>query len=176
MEGKLLELVDSRLGSDFNREEVMLTINVALLCTNQSPDVRPSMSEVVQMLESLTDHSVRESEEMANLFVVIEAGERRPITMSADIPENAEIMENDIQEIQDGEEQAPQEVHGIIGEAEKVVEVKRSSLLPFERIKRGVKRLAGKAKFRGLGWTRGVARKGERSMLPSNGPKHCSHG
>ncbi|KAJ0046485.1 hypothetical protein Pint_04826 [Pistacia integerrima] len=49
--GNLMELVDSRLGSDFNKEEVMVMINVALLCTDVSPTVRPTMSSVVSMLE-----------------------------------------------------------------------------------------------------------------------------
>ena len=46
-----MELVDPRLGSNFNKEEVILTIHVALLCTNASPTIRPSMSTVVSMLE-----------------------------------------------------------------------------------------------------------------------------
>ncbi|KAA8524027.1 hypothetical protein F0562_010542 [Nyssa sinensis] len=49
--GNLMELVDPRLGSDFNKEEVMMMINVALLCTDVSPAVRPAMSSVVSMLE-----------------------------------------------------------------------------------------------------------------------------
>jgi hypothetical protein len=49
--GSLLELVDPRLGSNYKTEEVMVTINVALLCTNVSPTVRPTMSAVVSMLE-----------------------------------------------------------------------------------------------------------------------------
>ncbi|XP_052177859.1 probable leucine-rich repeat receptor-like serine/threonine-protein kinase At3g14840 isoform X3 [Diospyros lotus] len=50
-EGKLMELVDPKLGSDFNRGDAMVMINVALLCTNVSPSVRPTMSSVVRMLE-----------------------------------------------------------------------------------------------------------------------------
>ncbi|KAJ7948795.1 LRR receptor-like kinase [Quillaja saponaria] len=52
--GSLLELVDPRLGSDFNKEEVMAMINVALLCANVSSAVRPTMSSVVSMLEGKT--------------------------------------------------------------------------------------------------------------------------
>ncbi|XP_010272742.1 PREDICTED: probable leucine-rich repeat receptor-like serine/threonine-protein kinase At3g14840 isoform X2 [Nelumbo nucifera] len=47
----LLELVDPRLGSDFNRQEVERMIKVALLCITASPTLRPSMSQVVSMLE-----------------------------------------------------------------------------------------------------------------------------
>ncbi|KAL5564118.1 hypothetical protein UlMin_027282 [Ulmus minor] len=50
-EGNLIELVDPKLGSEYNKEEVMLTINVALLCANAAPSVRPAMSSVVSMLE-----------------------------------------------------------------------------------------------------------------------------
>ncbi|XP_028789745.1 probable leucine-rich repeat receptor-like serine/threonine-protein kinase At3g14840 [Neltuma alba] len=52
--GYLMELVDPRLGSDFDREEVMVMINVALLCTNPSSSPRPSMSSVLSMLEGRT--------------------------------------------------------------------------------------------------------------------------
>ncbi|CAK9151744.1 unnamed protein product [Ilex paraguariensis] len=52
--GNLMELVDPRLGSDFNEEEVIMTINVALQCANVLPAVRPTMSSVVSMLEGRT--------------------------------------------------------------------------------------------------------------------------
>ncbi|XP_034678461.1 probable LRR receptor-like serine/threonine-protein kinase At1g53440 [Vitis riparia] len=50
-QGKLLELVDPNLGSNYSEEEVMRMLNLALLCTNQSPTLRPSMSSVVSMLD-----------------------------------------------------------------------------------------------------------------------------
>ncbi|CAL8150675.1 unnamed protein product [Prunus armeniaca] len=50
-QGNLMELVDPRLCLDFNKEEIMLTINVALLCCNVTATVRPTMSSVVSMLE-----------------------------------------------------------------------------------------------------------------------------
>ena len=49
-----MELVDQRLRSDFNEEEVMVMIKVALLCTNVTPKLRPSMSSVLSMLEGGT--------------------------------------------------------------------------------------------------------------------------
>lgn len=49
--GNEIELVDKRLGSNFNKEEAMLMINVALLCTNVTSSLRPAMSSVVSMLE-----------------------------------------------------------------------------------------------------------------------------
>lgn len=50
-QGELLELVDPRLGSNYSKKEAMAMLNLALLCTNQSPSLRPTMSSVVAMLE-----------------------------------------------------------------------------------------------------------------------------
>ncbi|KAK8592444.1 hypothetical protein V6N13_063022 [Hibiscus sabdariffa] len=52
--GRLMELVDSRLETEFNEEEAIRMMKVALLCTNPSPAPRPIMSEVVNMLEGRT--------------------------------------------------------------------------------------------------------------------------
>lgn len=52
--GSLLELVDPELGSEYSSEEAMVMLNVALLCTNASPTLRPIMSQVVSMLEGRT--------------------------------------------------------------------------------------------------------------------------
>ncbi|KAF8409141.1 hypothetical protein HHK36_005214 [Tetracentron sinense] len=52
--GSLLELVDPNLGSEFSSEEAMVMLNVALLCTNASPTLRPTMSQVVSMLQGQT--------------------------------------------------------------------------------------------------------------------------
>ncbi|KAL1827198.1 hypothetical protein ACET3Z_005610 [Daucus carota] len=46
-----MELVDEKLESDYNEEEVMVMINVALLCADVIPSVRPPMSSVVTILE-----------------------------------------------------------------------------------------------------------------------------
>ncbi|XP_047315445.1 probable LRR receptor-like serine/threonine-protein kinase At1g07650 isoform X2 [Impatiens glandulifera] len=50
----LLELVDPELGSDYSSEEAMVMLNVALLCTNASPTLRPTMHQAVSMLEGHT--------------------------------------------------------------------------------------------------------------------------
>ncbi|KAK3420242.1 hypothetical protein EUGRSUZ_G01055 [Eucalyptus grandis] len=47
----LIELVDPRLGSHFNKAEALALIKVALMCTNVTPALRPPMSSVVSMLE-----------------------------------------------------------------------------------------------------------------------------
>ncbi|KAJ4981455.1 hypothetical protein NE237_032292 [Protea cynaroides] len=49
--GNLMELVDPQLGLKFDKEEVLGILNVALLCTNASPTLRPTMSVVLSMLE-----------------------------------------------------------------------------------------------------------------------------
>eukprot|EP00258_Populus_trichocarpa_P031951 XP_024447970.1 probable LRR receptor-like serine/threonine-protein kinase At1g29720 isoform X3 [Populus trichocarpa] len=50
----LMEIVDPKLQSEFNKEEAERMIKAALLCTNASPSLRPAMSEVVSMLEGQT--------------------------------------------------------------------------------------------------------------------------
>ncbi|KAK7389373.1 hypothetical protein VNO78_24339 [Psophocarpus tetragonolobus] len=52
--GDLMELVDRRLGLDFNKEEALVMIKVALLCTSVTATLRPTMSSVVSMLEGKT--------------------------------------------------------------------------------------------------------------------------
>ncbi|XP_073149838.1 probable LRR receptor-like serine/threonine-protein kinase At1g07650 isoform X2 [Henckelia pumila] len=49
--GKLMELVDPRLLPDLDVEEAEKMIRIALLCTSPSPALRPTMSEVVSMLQ-----------------------------------------------------------------------------------------------------------------------------
>lgn len=49
--GTLLELVDPSLGQEYSKDEALLMLNVALLCTNASPTLRPNMSQVISLLE-----------------------------------------------------------------------------------------------------------------------------
>ncbi|XP_061351364.1 probable LRR receptor-like serine/threonine-protein kinase At1g53430 [Gastrolobium bilobum] len=53
-QGNLLELVDPSLDSGYPQEEAMRMLQLALLCTNPSPTLRPPMSSVVSMLEGKT--------------------------------------------------------------------------------------------------------------------------
>ncbi|KAI9083481.1 hypothetical protein K1719_034423 [Acacia pycnantha] len=48
---RLMDLVDPKLGEDFNREEIMVVIDVALQCTGNSPALRPTMTKVLSILE-----------------------------------------------------------------------------------------------------------------------------
>ncbi|XP_010502721.1 PREDICTED: probable leucine-rich repeat receptor-like serine/threonine-protein kinase At3g14840 isoform X2 [Camelina sativa] len=50
-QNKLLEVVDPRLGTDYNMREAMMMIQIGILCTSPAPGDRPSMSTVVTMLE-----------------------------------------------------------------------------------------------------------------------------
>ncbi|KAK4857955.1 hypothetical protein QYF36_008682 [Acer negundo] len=52
--GNLMEIVDPMLEENFDKEEAEKMIRVALLCSNADPAMRPTMSEVVSMLESQT--------------------------------------------------------------------------------------------------------------------------
>ena len=51
-QGNLMEPVDPILGSNYSKEEAAKMLNLALLCTNSAPSLRPSMSFVVRMLEA----------------------------------------------------------------------------------------------------------------------------
>ena len=50
-QGNMLELVDPDVGSSYSEGEALILLNLALLCTNPSPSLRPTMSSVVSMIE-----------------------------------------------------------------------------------------------------------------------------
>ncbi|KAL8087885.1 hypothetical protein AgCh_037864 [Apium graveolens] len=52
--GNLLDIVDPILGSNYSKEEAIRLLDIALLCTNQSATLRPSMSTTVSMIEGKT--------------------------------------------------------------------------------------------------------------------------
>ena len=49
-EGNVLECVDESIG-EYPDEEVLPVLKLALVCTSQIPSSRPSMKEVVQILQ-----------------------------------------------------------------------------------------------------------------------------
>nr|CAB3474843.1 unnamed protein product [Digitaria exilis] len=51
-EGNGLDIVDNNLNGSFNTDEVLKCIKVGLLCVQESPEDRPHMSQVLQMLAS----------------------------------------------------------------------------------------------------------------------------
>ncbi|KAL8144909.1 hypothetical protein AgCh_003209 [Apium graveolens] len=50
-QGNLLDLVDPILGSNYSKNEALRMLNLALMCTNPSPTLRPSMSAVISQFE-----------------------------------------------------------------------------------------------------------------------------
>ncbi|XP_062208128.1 probably inactive leucine-rich repeat receptor-like protein kinase At3g28040 [Phragmites australis] len=49
--GNVLECVDPAMGSEFPEEEVLPVLKLGMVCTSQIPSNRPSMAEVVQILQ-----------------------------------------------------------------------------------------------------------------------------
>jgi hypothetical protein len=54
VEGTVAEIADPALGRHYPRGEILKCINIGLLCVQQNPTDRPSMSAVVVMLGSDT--------------------------------------------------------------------------------------------------------------------------
>ncbi|XP_020677476.1 L-type lectin-domain containing receptor kinase IV.2-like [Dendrobium catenatum] len=52
--GTIMDSKDVKLGTDFRPEEVELVLKLGLLCSQPSPNVRPSMRQVVQILNEIT--------------------------------------------------------------------------------------------------------------------------
>ncbi|KAK2975985.1 hypothetical protein RJ640_000097, partial [Escallonia rubra] len=50
-EGRLADLVDKDLSGCYNFTEAMRILNLAMMCTSQTPTLRPTMSEVVSVLQ-----------------------------------------------------------------------------------------------------------------------------
>ncbi|GMP66043.1 hypothetical protein CsSME_00026568 [Camellia sinensis var. sinensis] len=79
------------LGSDFNKKEVVAMIDFALLCTDVSPAVRPTMSSVLSMLESRTVTGELVSDSM------VSSDEMEPKEMMIELQQSHETNSNDTQ-------------------------------------------------------------------------------
>ncbi|XP_019198408.1 PREDICTED: probable leucine-rich repeat receptor-like serine/threonine-protein kinase At3g14840 isoform X2 [Ipomoea nil] len=88
--GNLMELIDPKLGSDFDKEEALRMIKVALLCTNPSPVLRPSMSAVVSMLEDHDDIFEYKSDLHEFNFQAMRNHYDEILVNSSDSPNNSE--------------------------------------------------------------------------------------
>ncbi|KAM3361989.1 putative LRR receptor-like serine/threonine-protein kinase [Capsicum galapagoense] len=53
-QGNLMDLVDPKLGTDYSWTEASAILELAMMCTNPSPTLRPTMSEVVNVIEGKT--------------------------------------------------------------------------------------------------------------------------
>ena len=62
-EGKCIELIDPSIGSDSLFDEVTRCIKVGLLCVQEKPEARPTMSSVVLMLNNQKDASFCEPQQ-----------------------------------------------------------------------------------------------------------------
>ena len=49
--GAILDVVDPRLGGEFDELQVVVVIKLGLLCSNEKPEARPSMRQVVRYME-----------------------------------------------------------------------------------------------------------------------------
>ncbi|OWM81797.1 L-type lectin-domain containing receptor kinase S.4-like [Punica granatum] len=50
-EGRVLDVVDSKLNGEFNESEVLMILKLGLMCSNSKPDQRPSMRQVMRYLD-----------------------------------------------------------------------------------------------------------------------------
>jgi hypothetical protein len=50
-EGTIAEVIDDSLGRNYSETEVVKCINIGLLCLQQNPVDRPTMSDIVVMLD-----------------------------------------------------------------------------------------------------------------------------
>ncbi|KAF5191851.1 Receptor-like serine/threonine-protein kinase [Thalictrum thalictroides] len=53
--GNILELVDERLENRYNKDQVRLCINLALLCLQKIPELRPDIGDIVKILKGEMD-------------------------------------------------------------------------------------------------------------------------
>ncbi|KAF8393023.1 hypothetical protein HHK36_021264 [Tetracentron sinense] len=53
--GNVLELVDERLKDGFNKDQARLCINLALMCLQKMPELRPDIGEIVKILKGEMD-------------------------------------------------------------------------------------------------------------------------
>ena len=63
-QGKLLDLVDKKLGSRFDNKQALTLLHLAMECISQSPTLRPSMSEVVTKLSDIKASASSSSSEV----------------------------------------------------------------------------------------------------------------
>lgn len=60
-QGNLIELVDPKLETDYSWTEAAAILELAMMCTNPSPTLRPTMSEVVKVIEGKTKIKITSS-------------------------------------------------------------------------------------------------------------------
>lgn len=83
-EGTVTEIVDPSLGTHYPRGDILKCINIGLLCVQQNPVDRPSMSAIILMLSSGTV-SLQAPYRPAYIF-----GRNRSYSETLDIPPSSE--------------------------------------------------------------------------------------
>lgn len=73
--GELESLVDGFLDGDFNVEEAVRFCKIGLLCTQDSPQLRPSMSTVLDMLTGEKDVNEDNIVKPGMIFEFVEAND-----------------------------------------------------------------------------------------------------
>ena len=58
MEGTLVEIIDDSLGRNYSETEVLKCVNIGLQCLQQNPMDRPTMSDVMVMLNDVDTSSL----------------------------------------------------------------------------------------------------------------------
>ncbi|KAG0477455.1 hypothetical protein HPP92_014296 [Vanilla planifolia] len=78
--GAILEARDRKLGDEYAADEVEMVLKLGLMCSQHSPEARPSMRQVLQCLEgeaplpemSVNDFDLLDSSHRMNRFVVVD--------------------------------------------------------------------------------------------------------
>lgn len=79
--GELVRLVDTSLEGDFNIEEALRFLKVALLCTQVMPKLRPSMRNVLKLLKGEVAVADKEISRpgLFSEFMILKANQRENI-------------------------------------------------------------------------------------------------
>ncbi|KAB5521758.1 hypothetical protein DKX38_026077 [Salix brachista] len=94
---ELVALVDESLNGDFDAEEACRVLNIGLLCTQDDPNLRPSMSTVVKMLTGLKNVDERKITRPGLISDFLDVKVRAPykITASATTSSDVSLMTSD---------------------------------------------------------------------------------
>ncbi|MBA0602310.1 hypothetical protein Gorai_002495 [Gossypium raimondii] len=94
-EGKALDLMDERAGSNCNESEFIRCVHVGLLCIQEDPSERPTMGDIVLMLSGTQSSKLPIPKQPA--YVI-----RRPLSATASLYSNAETNTEITSSIEEG--------------------------------------------------------------------------
>ncbi|XP_020092570.1 putative serine/threonine-protein kinase isoform X1 [Ananas comosus] len=85
--GELVNIVDTSLNGDFNPEEACRFLKVGLICTQDAPKVRPTMSTVIKMLTGETDTDMEIMKPgLISDFMDLKVRTHKPIGLNVGLP------------------------------------------------------------------------------------------